>query len=122
MVNFLFRFEAIKRVFKSYICRGFSHNPSIDSSVSHQGFWEHRKGCGGKWYNKYMQILKHRVKFNLPLEISREICQPVGSTGIISVRYQLLSFCWSVNIYIGVTRERKNCFTGFCVDEFLGKN
>jgi hypothetical protein len=70
--------------------------------------------------NKYVQILTHRVKFQIPLEISREICPPVGSTGIISVGYQLPPFCWSVKVYKGVSREMKNCFRGSCVDEMLG--
>jgi len=57
---------------------------------------------------KYVQILTHRVKFEKPLEISREICPPVGSTGIISVRYQLPLFCWSVNVYKGLSRKMKS--------------
>jgi len=38
----------------------------------------------------------------------------------ISVRYQLPPFCWSVNVYKSVSREMKNCFMGYCVDEILG--
>jgi len=30
---------------------------------------------------KYVPILTNRVKLQIPLEISREICPPVGSTG-----------------------------------------
>jgi len=41
---------------------------------------------------KYVQILTHRVKFQITLEISREICPPVGNKGIISVGYQLPPF------------------------------
>jgi hypothetical protein len=69
---------------------------------------------------KYVQILTHRIKFQISLEILRGICPPVGNTGIISVRYQLSPFYWSVNVYKSVFREIKNCFMGSCVDEMLG--
>ena len=69
---------------------------------------------------KYVQILTQRVKFQITLEISREICPPVGSTGIISVRYELPPFCWPANVYKSLSREIKNCFMGSCVDEMLG--
>ena len=54
---------------------------------------------------KDLLILKHYVKFQIPLELPYEICPPVGSKGIISVRYQLPPFCWSVNVYKVVCRE-----------------
>jgi hypothetical protein len=34
---------------------------------------------------EYIKILKYREKFQILVEISREICPEIGNTGIISV-------------------------------------
>jgi hypothetical protein len=39
--------------------------------------------------------------------------------GIISVGYQMPHFYWTVK-FAKVSREMKNCFRGFCMDEKFG--
>jgi len=36
------------------------------------------------------------------------------------VGYQLPHFCWTVNVYKSGSREMKNSFRDYCVDENLG--
>ena len=69
--------------------------------------------------NKYVQMLTHSVKFQISLEISREILSaswqygnnlcalPTSSFLLVCKRFQILS------------REMKNCFRVFFLDEML---
>jgi hypothetical protein len=61
----------------------------VHCSVSQPWFCRISSGVSEKSWNKYIGILKYSETFQMFLEIWTKFCPAIGSTGIISVRYQL---------------------------------
>jgi hypothetical protein len=68
---------------------------TVYMSVSQPGYAENDHGFRWKWWSKYINILKYSESPKYPSKYLGNICPLIGSTGLISLPYQL-PFCFLV--------------------------